>query len=112
MKVEITGKLMPGVTAKDITLSVIGATGTAGGTGYAISRKYYSLEGVPVDGDRCAVGERMVAVIEVTPFEAAGARLMVDDPLPAGFEIDNPNLLRSGDVRALDWLKPSAAEHA
>ncbi|SMX32985.1 3-isopropylmalate dehydratase large subunit [Maliponia aquimaris] len=36
MKVEITGKLRPGVTAKDITLSVIGATGTAGGTGYVI----------------------------------------------------------------------------
>ncbi|MBE0412112.1 3-isopropylmalate dehydratase large subunit [Yoonia sp.] len=36
MKVEITGKLAPGVTAKDITLSVIGATGTAGGTGYVI----------------------------------------------------------------------------
>jgi 3-isopropylmalate/(R)-2-methylmalate dehydratase large subunit len=36
MKVEITGSLRPGVTAKDITLSVIGATGTAGGTGYVI----------------------------------------------------------------------------
>ena len=36
MKVEITGKLRPGVTAKDITLSVIGETGTAGGTGYVI----------------------------------------------------------------------------
>ncbi|TDK51075.1 alpha-2-macroglobulin family protein [Antarcticimicrobium luteum] len=101
--------------ATDITLTTLGVPQVApeaGGTGYAISRKYYSLEGVPVDGDRFAVGERMVAVIEVTPFEAAGARLMVDDPLPAGFEIDNPNLLRSGDVRALDWLKPSAAEHA
>ncbi|MEL7105997.1 MAG: 3-isopropylmalate dehydratase large subunit [Pseudomonadota bacterium] len=36
MKVEIAGKLRPGVTAKDITLSVIGKTGTAGGTGYVI----------------------------------------------------------------------------
>jgi 3-isopropylmalate/(R)-2-methylmalate dehydratase large subunit len=36
MKVEITGRLAPGVTAKDITLSVIGRTGTAGGTGYVI----------------------------------------------------------------------------
>ncbi len=36
MKVEITGKLKPGVTAKDVTLAVIGATGTAGGTGYVI----------------------------------------------------------------------------
>jgi len=36
MKVEITGELHPGVTAKDITLSVIGRTGTAGGTGHVI----------------------------------------------------------------------------
>jgi len=36
MKVEITGKLMPGVTAKDVTMAVIGQTGTAGGTGYVI----------------------------------------------------------------------------
>ena len=36
MKVEITGKLAPGVTAKDITMTVIGETGTAGGTGYVI----------------------------------------------------------------------------
>ncbi|SFT07291.1 3-isopropylmalate dehydratase, large subunit [Sulfitobacter marinus] len=36
MKVEITGKLPTGVTAKDITMTVIGETGTAGGTGYVI----------------------------------------------------------------------------
>lgn len=36
MKVEITGKLSTGVTAKDVTMAVIGATGTAGGTGYVI----------------------------------------------------------------------------
>jgi uncharacterized protein YfaS (alpha-2-macroglobulin family) len=37
---------------------------------------------------------------------------MVNDPLPAGLEIDNPNLLRSGDLRALDWLDPSSTENA
>ena len=37
---------------------------------------------------------------------------MVDDALPAGLEIDNPNLLRAGDVRSLDWLKPASAETA
>ena len=36
MKVEITGRLQPGVTAKDVTLAIIGATGTAGGTGHVI----------------------------------------------------------------------------
>lgn len=33
---------------------------------------------------------------------------MITDPLPAGFEIDNPNLLRAGDIKALDWLQVTA----
>ncbi len=36
MKVEVTGVLGTGVTAKDVTLSIIGRTGTAGGTGHVI----------------------------------------------------------------------------
>lgn len=36
MKVEVTGQLGTGVTAKDVTLSIIGETGTAGGSGHVI----------------------------------------------------------------------------
>jgi len=50
------------------------------------------------------VGTRLVAVLEVTPFGTGEARLMVSDPLPAGFEIDNPNLISGGNVQALDGL--------
>ena len=50
MKVEITGKLAPGVTAKDITLSVIGATGTAGGTGYVIEYCGEAIEALSMEG--------------------------------------------------------------
>lgn len=77
----------------------------AGGNGYAISRSYFTLEGQPVTPAEVITGTRLVAVVEVTPFARSEARLMVDDPLPAGFEIDNPSLLRSGDIRALDWLE-------
>ncbi|WP_283966593.1 3-isopropylmalate dehydratase large subunit [Tritonibacter sp. AK171] len=50
MKVEITGKLSPGVTAKDVVLTIIGETGTGGGTGYVIEYcgeaiRYLSMEG-------------------------------------------------------------------
>ncbi len=108
------------ITAADgrstaITLTTLGVPQVApeaGGTGYAITRRYFDMEGTPVDRDSFAVGERLVAVIEVRPFEETGARLIIDDPLPAGFEIDNPNLLRSGDVRALDWLDLTEADHA
>jgi len=63
--------------------------------------------------DQVKVGDRLVAVLDVTPFASGEGRLMVTDPLPAGFEIDNPNLLASGAISALDWLSPeTAVSHA
>ena len=50
MKVEITGSLRPGVTAKDITLSVIGATGTAGGTGHVIEYCGQAIRDLSMEG--------------------------------------------------------------
>ena len=50
MKVEITGKLRPGVTAKDITLAVIGETGTAGGTGYVIEYCGQAIRELSMEG--------------------------------------------------------------
>jgi 3-isopropylmalate/(R)-2-methylmalate dehydratase large subunit len=50
MKVEITGQLAPGVTAKDITLSVIGHTGTAGGTGHVIEYMGEAIRGLSMEG--------------------------------------------------------------
>ncbi|SHJ03315.1 3-isopropylmalate dehydratase large subunit [Wenxinia saemankumensis] len=50
MKVEITGQLGPGVTAKDITLSVIGKTGTAGGTGYVIEYCGEAIRSLSMEG--------------------------------------------------------------
>ena len=50
MKVEITGQLRPGVTAKDITLSVIGKTGTGGGTGYVIEYCGEAIRSLSMEG--------------------------------------------------------------
>ena len=98
----------------DVTMTADGVPlvpPAANGYGYAISRSYYTTEGLAISGD-IRSGDRMVAVLEITPFEAVGARLIIDDPLPAGFEIDNPNLIRGGDIAALDWLTTAEAEHA
>lgn len=94
-------------TDTQITLTTYGvptAFEPAGGNGYAITRTYYSLEGGAASLDGLKVGDRLVAVLEVTPFGSGEARLMVNDPLPAGFEIDNPNLISGGTVSNLDWL--------
>ena len=50
MKVEITGTLNPGVTAKDITLAVIGETGTAGGTGHVIEYCGEAIRALSMEG--------------------------------------------------------------
>ncbi|MEM7546362.1 MAG: 3-isopropylmalate dehydratase large subunit [Pseudomonadota bacterium] len=50
MKVEITGSLRPGVTAKDITMAVIGRTGTAGGTGFVIEYCGQAIRELSMEG--------------------------------------------------------------
>ena len=80
----------------------------AGGNGYTIGRAYFTLEGAPVSPRAVAQNTRLVTVLTIVAEQPRRARLIVDDPLPAGFEIDNPNLLRAGDLEALDWLDLSA----
>ncbi|MEM7496782.1 MAG: 3-isopropylmalate dehydratase large subunit [Pseudomonadota bacterium] len=50
MKVEVRGTLPMGVTAKDITLSIIGETGTAGGTGHVIEYCGEAIESLSMEG--------------------------------------------------------------
>jgi 3-isopropylmalate/(R)-2-methylmalate dehydratase large subunit len=50
MKVEVTGSLGPFVTAKDVTLSIIGATGTAGGTGHVIEYSGEAIRSLSMEG--------------------------------------------------------------
>ena len=102
-----------GTAPTPVTLTTLGVPlgeTAAGGYGYAITRDYFSMTGEPVEGP-VSRGDRLVTVLTVRPAEKTGARLMIDDALPAGFEIDNPDLIRAGDIRALDWLEPSEAIH-
>jgi 3-isopropylmalate/(R)-2-methylmalate dehydratase large subunit len=50
MKVEVTGSLNDGVTAKDIILAVIGQIGTAGGTGHVIEYCGPAIEALSMEG--------------------------------------------------------------
>jgi uncharacterized protein YfaS (alpha-2-macroglobulin family) len=76
----------------------------AQGNGYRVTRAYYTLDGQPADPAAVALNTRLVATVTVTPERDLQARLMVTDPLPAGLEIDNPNLLRAGQTGQLAWL--------
>jgi 3-isopropylmalate/(R)-2-methylmalate dehydratase large subunit len=50
MLVSIDGPVGPGVTAKDIVLDIIGAIGTAGGTGYAIEFGGEGIRDLSIEG--------------------------------------------------------------
>ncbi len=50
MRITVDGDLGPGVTAKDITLAIIGKIGTAGGTGYVIEYAGSTIRSLSVEG--------------------------------------------------------------
>ena len=50
MRAVVDGKLLPGVTAKDIILAIIGEIGTAGGTGYAIEYAGETIRALSMEG--------------------------------------------------------------
>lgn len=104
-----------GERATEITVTTFGVPSVpqpAGGNGYAIERTYATMEGERINLTEVPLGTRLVVVLTVTPFGRQEARLMVTDPLPAGFEIDNPNLIEGGDINGLDWVDTVYAETA
>jgi 3-isopropylmalate/(R)-2-methylmalate dehydratase large subunit len=50
MRVTVDGKLPDGVTAKDITLAIIGETGTAGGTGHVLEYAGEAIRALSMEG--------------------------------------------------------------
>jgi uncharacterized protein YfaS (alpha-2-macroglobulin family) len=44
-------------------------------------------------------------VLKITEPQPQFARIIVADYLPAGFEIDNPRLVSSGDTGTLSWIE-------
>jgi uncharacterized protein YfaS (alpha-2-macroglobulin family) len=73
--------------------------------GFKIERKYYTLAGKPADPGKAKQNERFAVVLKVTEPQPQLARIIVADYLPAGFEIDNPRLVSSGDTGALAWIE-------
>src|SRR5918911_4833379 len=50
LRVTVDGKLPPGVTAKDVTLAIIGTIGTAGGTGHVIEYAGEAIRSLSMEG--------------------------------------------------------------
>ena len=82
----------------------------AGGDGFTIDRRYYTLDGVEVNVAQVKQNERFVTVLTVSELNAWPSRVLVTDLLPAGFEIDNPNIVSSAELPNFSWL--GAVEYA
>ncbi|MEQ9246796.1 MAG: hypothetical protein RLO21_12480, partial [Nitratireductor sp.] len=83
----------------------------AGGEGFAIERRYYTLDGREANVSEARQNERYVVVLEMTEQNAWPSRVLVSDLLPAGFEIDNPRLVGSAELANFEWLGQTDAVH-
>jgi uncharacterized protein YfaS (alpha-2-macroglobulin family) len=92
-------------------ISVSGAPLTpepAAENGFKIERNYFTLDGKPADPSQAKQNERFVVVLKMTEPQPQFGRVIVADYLPAGFEIDNPHLVSSGDTGTLGWITDAA----
>jgi len=89
-------------------VSVIGAPLTpepAVDRGFSIHRYYYTLDGERADVSKVKQNERFAVVLKITEGQPTFGRIIIADYLPAGFEIDNPRLVSSGDTGTLSWIE-------
>ncbi|MBI4724669.1 MAG: hypothetical protein HY765_06740 [Rhodomicrobium sp.] len=72
--------------------------------GFKIERKTYSPDGREIPFDKLKQNDRVVVVLKVTEATPKLGELVVEDRLPAGFDIENPALLKGSDLKAFSWL--------
>ena len=77
----------------------------AASNGFKIERNYFTLDGKPADVTKAKQNDRFAVVLKITEAKPEYGHIMVSDYLPAGFEIDNPRLVSSGDSGTLEWIE-------
>jgi alpha-2-macroglobulin len=77
----------------------------AASNGFKIERNYFTLDGKPADIGKAKQNDRFAVVLKITEAKPEYGHIMVADYLPAGLEIDNPQLVSSGDSGTLDWIE-------
>ncbi|WP_417207824.1 3-isopropylmalate dehydratase large subunit [Antarctobacter sp.] len=98
MKVEVTGKLLPGVTAKDIVLRIIAETGTAGGTGYVIEYCGEAIRNLSMEG--------RMTICNMAIEGGARAGLIAPDETTFAYVMGRPHAPKGAQWEAaLNWWK-------
>jgi uncharacterized protein YfaS (alpha-2-macroglobulin family) len=114
-----TAPLRVGNNGEEALQAVVSVTGApivpepAAESGFKIERNYFTLDGQPADIAKAKQNERYAVVLKITEGQPQFGRIIVADYLPAGFEIDNPRLVSSGETGTLGWIELARApEHA
>ena len=97
-----------GGTPVDAVVTVGGSPMTpepAADHGFKIERSFHTLDGADANVTHAKQNQRFVVLLKVTDVQPQFARVALLDYLPAGFEVDNPDLVSSGDIGTLDWIK-------
>ncbi|PWB60389.1 MAG: alpha-2-macroglobulin [Bradyrhizobiaceae bacterium] len=97
-----------GAETVQAVVSIAGAPVTpepAAEKGFKIERQYYTLAGEAADPRKARQNQRFVVVLRMTEAQPVFGRVIVADYLPAGFEIDNPRLVSSGETGTLSWIE-------
>jgi uncharacterized protein YfaS (alpha-2-macroglobulin family) len=76
--------------------------------GLQIERRYYTADGTPADITKARQNQRFVVVLQITEARPQFGHLIISDYLPAGFEIDNPDLVSTGKTNGLTWISHPA----
>jgi uncharacterized protein YfaS (alpha-2-macroglobulin family) len=79
----------------------------ASSSGFAIERHIYTTAGKEIPFTTVKQNQRFVVVLTVKGNDNKLGQVMVEDRLPAGFEIENPQLVSGSDLKAFPWLKMS-----
>ncbi len=103
-----------GNTATEAKISVTGIPATppaASNNGFSISRTFYNLDGSESDLADITQNDRFIVVLNLAPAQLGSGQYLVVDPLPAGFEIENPDLSQGANVSDFPWLSVNTPSH-
>ena len=79
-----TGPIWRTITVRGVPLAAPGASSQ----GLSVETSFWTLGGAPADLSRLAQGERVIVKLSGQSHQERSIALVLDDPLPAGFEIE------------------------
>ncbi|KFC69700.1 Alpha-2-macroglobulin domain protein [Devosia sp. LC5] len=111
--VEITNNGETDTEAKVTVTAIPQTPPPVSSNGFAITREYFLPDGTSIDPQDAPIAqnERLVVLLTVKPERLGSGQYVIADPLPAGFEIENPDLSAGGGVSDFAWLTVDAPTH-